>query len=80
MDRSAELQQPESEQAWSGPSDGLTPEIMAVIHEAVRAFTGKRMRIVSVKRASELRDGSKVWASEGLNLQHESHNRVQRGR
>ncbi len=68
------------EQTSAETAGGVTPEIMAVIHEAVRVFAGRNMRVVSVKLASELRRDSKAWASAGLNLLHESHNRVQRGR
>jgi hypothetical protein len=63
----------------AGPAD-VTPEIMAVIETAASAFTGKKVRVISVKVVSEPPARAGSWVGHGLNLVHGSHNEVQRGR
>ena len=60
-------------------SDGITPEVMAVIQAAVEAYAGKKARVVSVKLVSEPQTQHSSWTENGLTLIHGSHNLVQRG-
>lgn len=65
--------------AMAEPTTGITPEILAVIETAATAFVGKKVRIISVRLASGSRADSSVWANQGRDIIHESHNLVQRG-
>jgi hypothetical protein len=58
---------------------GITPEILAVIDTAATAFVGKKVRIVSVKVASDSNGHFNSWANQGREIIHTSHNLVQRG-
>lgn len=60
--------------------DGITPEILAVLESAANSFLGKKVRIVSVRLASEPPARPSAWATQGRDIIHESHNLVQRGR
>lgn len=59
---------------------GITPEIVAVIEAAATAFVGRRIRILSVKILSGSTQDSSLWADQGRDIIHTSHNLVQRGR
>lgn len=59
----------------------ITPQVVAVIQEAVAAYFGRRVRILSVKVGSEPAHASKAsWIDRGREIIHGSHNLVQRGR
>ena len=59
----------------------ITPRLAAVIYEAVTAFFGRKVRILSVKVGSESLLASKgSWTGQGRDVIHASHNLVQRGR
>jgi len=60
-------------------SGGITPEIMAVIEEAVAAYLGRKADILSVKLSQEPEAHSSSWMVEGRSVLHESHNTIQRG-
>jgi hypothetical protein len=57
----------------------ITPEIVAAIDAAVTAFAGRKLRIISIKLASNSHNHASTWADQGLNLNHASHNLIQRG-
>jgi len=72
------IEEPIHASAAIGPAM-ITPEIVAVIEAAVTAFTGKKLRVVSVKTGSEHKVASSSWTAQGREMIHESHNVVQRG-
>ena len=59
---------------------GVTPEILRVIEAAATSFLGRKVRVLSVKLASESEVHTSSWASQGRDMIHGSHNLVQRGR
>jgi hypothetical protein len=60
-------------------SQGLTPEIVAVIEAAATQFIGKPVRILSIRLLEEPDADSNVWGSQGRDIIQSSHNLVQRG-
>jgi len=58
---------------------GVTPEILAVIEVAATLFLGRKVRVLSVKLASESEVRTSSWANQGRGMIHGSHNLVQRG-
>ena len=59
----------------------ITPQIVAVIQEAVAAYFGRKVRILSVKVGSEPMPAAKTsWTGQGRDIIQGSHNLVQRGR
>ncbi len=59
---------------------GVTPEILGVIEAAATLFLGRKVRVLSVKLASESEVRTSSWTSQGRDMVHGSHNLVQRGR
>lgn len=57
----------------------VTPEIVKVIESAATTFTGKKVRILSIRVLGEADGDSSAWASQGRDMIQSSHNLVQRG-
>jgi hypothetical protein len=74
---SSRSEDPRDERATSAAA--ITPETMSVIEAALQAHLGRSFRIISVSVSSGRQRSQPVWASQGRNLQHQSHNTVQRG-
>ena len=59
----------------------VTPQIVAVIEEAVATFFGRKVRILAVRVGCEPLPASKgSWTGQGREIIHGSHNLIQRGR
>jgi hypothetical protein len=67
------------ERGAAGSSQGITPDIVAVIEAAVAAFVGKKVAILSVRLLGEADADANAWASQGRDIIQTSHNLVQRG-
>ena len=63
----------------SEAAPGITPEIVRVLEAAAAAFTGRPVRILSIRALGEADGDGNAWASQGRDIIQTSHNLVQRG-